>query len=805
MQTECPCSHCGQSMPVPELAAELCFCCHGCESAYKVIHSCGLSDYYRIRADEPGRPATASRTAYDEYDDPTFQRLYVRGVRGGLASADLFLEGVHCAACVWLVERLPVITQGVVSSRLDFGRSIVQVVWDPASTSLSSVASSLSCLGYPPHPAKDARAREARRLEDRRRLQHVGVAGACAGNTMLLAFALYSGLADVMEHEYLSLFRWLSLAVASLSLAWPGRVFFVSAWRALRSGALNLDLPIAVGLGAGWIWGLLNTARGVGEVYFDSLSVLVFALLVGRWIQLRQTRRAADSLELLFSLTPTRASLVEGDQVRSVPIEAVEVGATLEVAPGETVPADGEILSGHTDVDQSMLTGESAPARREEGDAVAAGTLNITSAFRMRVHAVGGETRVGRLLSIVAECTRRKPQVVQFADRIAGVFVVSMLCLSAATAVLWARIGTLDQAAEYAVALLIVTCPCALGLATPLSFTAALGKAARMKMLVKGGDVIERLGTHAGPRTIFLDKTGTVTTGVFSVQQWHGSREAGQLAAAAELGCSHPIAAALVREFGAGSHHRTESTRLMPGRGIEARVDGSLVLVGSLTFIRDSAIDPHRLCDAVRAAAHGGSTCVAVSVNGVVQAAGALGDVLREDSAHAVQALAERGWRVRLLSGDAEGPTRRAGKLLGLPDEDVIHSATPEQKVAAVSAERARALTVMVGDGINDAAALAAADVGVSVHGGAEASLAAADAYLGQPGIGAVLELLRGSERTMGVVRRNLIVSVAYNAGAAALAVTGLIHPVIAAVLMPVSSLTVIFLSFRSRSFGGKP
>jgi Cu2+-exporting ATPase len=791
-------------MTAPESPQSEVFCCHGCESAYKIIHSCGLADYYRIRAEEPGRPALGGRSAYEEYNDPTFQKLYVRGVRGGFAAADLFLEGVHCAACVWLVERLSLITDGIISSRLDFGRSIVQVVWDPSKTSLSRVAAALASLGYPPHPARDARARDARKQEDRRRLQHVAAAGACAGNTMLLAFALYSGLFEAMEDEYLTLFRWLSLAITSISLAWPGRVFFVSAFRALRARALNLDLPIAVGLGAGWIWGLVNTIRGVGEIYFDSLSVLVFALLVGRWIQLRQTRRATDSFELLYSLTPTRARIVENGEVRSVPIEALTLGCIVEVAPGDTVPADGEIVSGRSDLDQSMLTGESVPVACAAGDLVAAGTLNLTSAFRAKVTAIGDATRVGRLLSVVAECSRRKPRMVQIADRVAGVFVVCMLVLSAATAAIWASIATWHEAAEYAVALLIVTCPCALGLATPLSFTAALGKAARMKMLVKGGDVLEKLGSHKGPRTIFLDKTGTVTTGAFNVQQWHGPRFAGQLAAAAERGCSHPIATALSREFGDTSGLRVTDTRLVPGRGIEATVDGQRVRVGAPAFVLEGAEDSEKHCSRLADAAAHGATCVAVSVDGVVAGSGALGDTIRETSLGAVQSLVSQGWHVRLLSGDAEGPTRRVGKALGLDDADIIHSASPELKIAAVTDERTRSLTVMVGDGINDAAALAAADIGVSVHGGAEASLAAADAYLGQPGIGPVLELIEGSTRTMQVVRRNLIVSVAYNAFAAVLAITGLIHPIIAAILMPVSSLTVIFLSFRSRSFGGK-
>jgi Cu2+-exporting ATPase len=298
------CSHCGLHVPAGLVNAdrEQQFCCHGCEAAYSVIHGCGLDAYYRMRRENEtaAQPAKGTGKRYSEFDDAVFRRLYTRDLAEGLFATELLLEGIHCAACVWLLEKLPSIITGVVEARLDIRRSLVRIVWRDSEASLSRIARALDALGYPPHPARNTSARDIRRLDDRRMLVRLGVAGACAGNVMLLGLALYAGLFDAMEPQYRQLFRWASMAISLVSLAWPGSVFFRGAWTAIRTRTANLDLPIAMGLGAGAIWGVMNTIRGTGEIYFDSLSVLVLALLAGRLIQHRQQRWAADSLELLF-------------------------------------------------------------------------------------------------------------------------------------------------------------------------------------------------------------------------------------------------------------------------------------------------------------------------------------------------------------------------------------------------------------------------------------------------------------------------------------------------------------------------
>ncbi len=803
------CSHCASPVPSGLVEAESPhqFCCHGCRAAYSLIHSCGLDRYYRLR-DEALAGATApvknTGRRYHEFDDDVFRRLYCRAAGEGMLTIELVLEGVHCSACVWLLEKLPSLLPGVVESRLDLRRATVRITWNDAAVKLSAIAWVLDSLGYKPHPARDVTARSLRKGEDRRYLIRLAVAGACAGNAMLFAVSLYAGLFDAMDPAHVQLMRWASMAVTVVSLVWPGRVFFTSAWVAIRTRTAHLDIPIALALAAGGVWSVVSTIRGTGEIYFDTLSVLVFLLLVGRFIQHRQQRWASDAVELLFSLTPTSARRVEttqaGETVADVPVEALKVGDVVEVRAGDSLPADGEVIRGDSLVDQSLLTGESRPVPLACGALAAAGAVNITSTLRVRVTATGEDTRVGRLMRMVEECSQRRAPIVRLADRISSYFTVGMLLTAVLTLAVWLFIEP-SRALEHAVALLVVTCPCALGLATPLVLTVALGRAARAGMLIKGGDVVQRL---AAPGAMFLDKTGTLTFGRMSLARWEGDRDVMPLVAALEAGSNHPIAVALVRDLGHSDLEPAQSQQTTGG-GVKGTIDGHELAVGSPAYIRaQGAADPRNLWRFEDEIVGDGLSPIAVMAGGQLVALAGLGDQLRPGSLEAVRDLSALGWNVEMLSGDHPQVAAAIGRGAGLDSTHVRGAMSPEDKLAAVREASQHGPTVMVGDGVNDAAALAAAGVGIAVHGGAEASLAAADVYLNNPGLGGVADLINGSRRTMNVIWRNLGISVLYNLTAGVLAVTGHMNPLIAAIVMPISSLTVLVLSFRSRTFGAR-
>lgn len=800
------CAHCGEPVPagLVDAHAERQFCCNGCQAVYDVIHRSGLERYYALKRnnDAGDFPAKITRRRFGEFDDPTFRRLYVREIGGGLASVELFLPAVHCAACVWLVEKLPTVCDGVIEARLDLRRALVRITWNEGVVTLSQIARALDSMGYAPTPARSAGMRAARQIEDRRQMVRLGVAGACAGNVMLLALALYSGMFDAIDAPYLHLFRWVSMGISLVSLAWPGRVFFIGALNALRTRTLHLDLPIAIGLGAGAIWGVVSTVRGSGEIYFDSLSVLVFALLLGRFMQTRQQRWTADSIELLYSLTPTSARVVADvwdESASEVPIEAVSPGMIVEALAGDSIPVDGVIVRGASQVDQSMLTGESRPVDVREGMGVAAGAVNLSATLRVRVEATGEATRVGRLMKMVEEASLRRAPVVRAADRMAGWFVTVMLLLAAATLGVWLWKAP-SQAVDHAVALLIVTCPCALGLATPLAVTVAVGRAARRGMLVKGGDALERL---AKPGVIFLDKTGTITHGRLSVIQWIGDGDVRPLIAAVEAHSSHPVAQALMRDVPNRQEVNVTSFGQTIGGGVEAVVNGWQMVIGSPVFVRGRAARVTAACEnAERLLLEQGLSPILIAMDGEVIAAAGLGDPIREGALQAIDALRRGGWDVRILSGDHQEIVCRVGQSLRLVVENCRGGVSPEGKLLAIREALQRGVpVVMAGDGVNDAAALAAATVGIAVHGGAEASLAAADVYLNRAGLQPIVDLIEASRRTMHVIRRNFALSLFYNVLAAALAIAGVINPLIAALLMPASSLTVVTSSFRARTF----
>jgi Cu2+-exporting ATPase len=786
------CVHCGLDVPSGMIDADTTpqFCCGGCRAAYAILHEHGLERYYEF-GEQRGVPVRTTGRSYEEFDHPAFHALYVKTRPDGLAEVELYLEGVHCASCVWLVERVPLVVSGVASTELEIRRAMARVIWDPAVVPLSEVARSLDSLGYPPHPFRGVARDAIRRREDRAMLTRIGVAGAIAVNTMLAALALYSGWFGGMEPEYERFFRWISFALVTPALLWPGRVFFSSALAALRARTLHMDVPIALALSAGYVQGAINTVRDSGPVYFDGLAMLIFLLLVGRYLQQRGQRAAADSAELLYSLTPSTAHVVEPDgSIRELPPQALMPGMVVDVRAGDSLGADGVIVSGDTQIDSSLLTGESRPVAARTGERVFAGTVNIAAPIRVRVEESGETSRVAKIMRQVEESARRRAPVVATANRIAGHFVAAVLVLAAVTFVAW-WFADSSRAVDNAIALLIVTCPCALALSTPLAVSVAIGRAARAGVFVKGGDALEQLAT---PGRLFLDKTGTITEARTALVAWNGADWVRPLILALEEGSSHPIAAAFRTAWPDLATPPIRDSVHVMGSGIEGRVDGRVVLVGSPAFVRPRA---RGIVPAIDAAL----TPVLVAVDGEIVAVAGIGDPVRVDAAAAIARLRSSGWSISILSGDAPSVVRTVGEHVGIPAECCTGGASPEAKRQAIEQARTNGPVVMVGDGINDAAAIAAASVGVGVHGGAEACLASADVYLTTPGLSSLVQLSEGAGRTMRVIRRNLAFSLVYNVIGAGLAIGGHLTPLVAAILMPASSLTVVIASWRSRTF----
>ncbi|HWA74018.1 MAG TPA: heavy metal translocating P-type ATPase [Polyangiaceae bacterium] len=793
------CAHCGLPVPPAERAApgEVSFCCAGCRTAYAIINQAGLGTYYTQR--EKAAPAAegvrTSARSYAEFDHPEFRARHVRSAADG-AHLELFLTGIHCTACIWLVERLSRVVEGVHSARFELGRSALEIVFDPERVTPSAIARGLAGLGYPPHPSAE-RQQQAERGREKALVTRLGIAFALAGNVMLMALALYCGAAK--DAEYAALFRWGSLVLAIPSVFYCGGVFLRGALAALRTRTPHMDLPVSIGILAGFARSAWNTLTARGEVYFDSISVLIFLLLVGRWLQQRHHRGATRALELIAALAPASARTIDGETTREVPIAGLAPNALILVLENERIPADGVVLEGESSVDTSWLTGESLPEEVRPGSRVYAGTQNTAASLKIRVETAGSETRLSRLMQSVEQAQSRRAPIVRLADRVAGYFVLVALALSAITFALWWWLDP-SQALDHAVALLVVTCPCALGMATPLAVNAALGRAARAGIFFKGGEFLEAL---ARPGTIAFDKTGTLTEGKLALTAYLGDDRAKPFLRAAEKASAHPIARALVAAFGDTAELAVEHSEERPGAGVIARVAGREVRVGSADLVSPGRPlgEPWR-GELARHAEQGRPT-VLVALDGEVVALAAFSDPLRADASASIERLREFGYRPAVLSGDRPEVVANVAKTLGKMS-DARGAMSPEQKLDWVNRARTAGPVVMVGDGVNDAAAMAAADVAIAVHGGAEASLVAADAFTTLPGVGKVLEAVEGARRTLSVIRRGIVFSLAYNVVGVGLCMAGKISPLLAAVLMPLSSLTVVATALRSRTFTPK-
>ncbi|MEZ5417525.1 MAG: heavy metal translocating P-type ATPase [Vicinamibacterales bacterium] len=805
------CAHCGQPVPAGLVRAQddLQFCCTGCRQVHTLVRAWGFDQYYRLVERQQGtlEPAKVSGRSFDDFDDPAVQAVATT-VSGERRQTRLYLEGVHCAACVWLVEKLPAVLSGVDDVRLNYGSAVAEITWRPSGTSLSTIARAFDRLGYTPHVHQAARVQDARRSEDRAALVRLGVATACAMNLMFLSGALYAGEYSGMASRFETFFRWLSLVVAVPVVAFSARPFYQAALAGLRAGLVHIDLPIAVAITIAAAASAWNVVAGHGPLWFDSLAMLVAALLGARQLQ-RSAQRAAleraDSLRGVAFLEFARRLEGEGTSgtALEVPLAALVPGDRVEVRSGELVPVDGVVLAGRSALDNAVLTGEATPQAVGVGDAVNAGATNLGARLVVRVDAAGAATRVGALLAVVQEALGRKPALLHVTDVMARRFVQALLAAAAATAAAGWWLAGPEVALTRVVALLVVSCPCALGLAVPLAMSVALLRAARAGIFVKNPDAFERL-RHVD--TVLLDKTGTITEGRASVARWYGDDGALHLARALEGESAHHVARAFQDADVRGLRLVSAASAVAeaPGQGIAGLLDGRTVRVGTRGHALGAAPLPDDMAEAAAAMVADGLSPVFVSVDGRPAGVAGIGDQVRRDARRTLDALRRRGIRVRILSGDHPDVVARVGTELGLGPDDASGGLTPEQKrdiVAGLVANRPGAgAIVMVGDGVNDAAALALADVGVAVHGGTGASIVAADIVLTATAW-ARSWTSSTAPAARHVIVRNIAFSLVYNATAASLALAGLVGPLLAAVLMPLSSLTVVLSSTLTRTF----
>lgn len=803
---EVSCYHCGQAvpdeldLPVTIGGQARSMCCYGCQAVAQSIVDNGLEDYYRSRDSLPESQREAMPQILDQlalYDHADFQKSFVKELGETEREASLLLEGITCAACIWLNEQHVGKLSGVTAVDINYATRRARVRWDESRIKLSDILGAIAAIGYRAYPYDAAKNEEISRKERREALWRLWVAGFGMMQVMMYAFPVYIANGD-MTSDIESMMRLASLLLTLPVVFYSSAPFFRNAWRDIKLRRVGMDVPVALGVGAAFLASCWASLTGEGEVYFDSVTMFVFFLLGGRYLEMTARQKALSVTEALAKLLPAFAQ-----KLLNFPVDrAVEQCVVADLRPGdhvlvragEAIPADGKVVEGFSCANEALLTGESKPVAKAPGDSVTGGSLNAESPLVVRVEQVGEATRLSAIVQLMERAATEKPKIVEMADRIASYFVAVLLLVAALVAVGWYIVDP-SKALWITVSVLVVTCPCALSLATPIALTVSAGALAKNGLLVTRGHAIETLAraTH-----FVFDKTGTLTSGRMSLR---GVLVVGSLpefeclamAAALEHSSEHPVAAAL-RHAVSGELPEAAMALSEPGQGIEGVIDGRRCRIGRPDYAL--ALSGAQLPAAAVDWLESGETVVVLADASACLALFRIGDELRPESKFLVDYLLSLGKHVVLLTGDAPSVAQRVAARLGI--QDVRAGMTPQGKHACVKAlQESGAVVAMIGDGVNDAPVLAQAQVSIAMGGGAQLARTQSDFVLLSENLDHLRDGLRRARQTLVIIRQNLWWSFAYNFVALPLAIGGYVTPWLAGIGMSASSLLVVLNSLR--------
>ena len=759
------------------------------------IVGAGLGSFYEYQTSQAER-ANSNLLADDfsAFDDDNFQASHVsinQQVSPAIASTRLLIGGIHCAACIWLLENQLKKLAGLHKVTISFSEQKASLSWDPDHLKLSDICKAIAEVGYTPEPYRQEQLLDLQKRESRQALQRLGVAGIGMMQVGMFAIALYAGDMQSITSEYRDLMRWTSWLVATVVMLFSSRIFFTSAWRGLKQRKPGMDLPVAIAIGLAYLASCKATLMGSGEVYFDSVTMFTFLLLGGRYLEMRARHYSGRLSSDLHSLLPSTALLIEttesGEQQRSIPLTNLRAGDTLLVKPGQVIPADGVIQRGASNINEAQLTGEFDPQSKSEGDAVVAGTINVSAPLVIDVEHTGTELQIETINELLTQAQTHKPRIAVLADRLSTYFISVILVVTVATFVVWQQIDP-DQAFWIMLSVLVVSCPCALSLATPTALTAATNRLRQAGLLIADAQVWEKMPTLTH---VVCDKTGTLTKGKLSLQHCQPLanypkddclRWAGML----EAGSEHPIA----RAFQGQANELADNIEIHVGEGVSGQINGEKFRIGTAQFAC-------ALTDQTPPTQPSGEGLWILLTHQTGPCAWfQLQDELRDDAQTTISHLQQLGLSVHMLSGDSSGSAERLSQQLGI--EHCIAGASPKQKLETIAELQAQGGRVMMlGDGINDIPVLAAADVSIAMANASDLAKTHADGILLSGQLRSIVELIELAKRTRTTIRQNLSWSLLYNFSVIPLAAQGLIPPYLAAIGMSLSSLLVLLNALR--------
>ena len=782
------CYHCSEPVPagscfqVDILGQTRDMCCPGCESVAQTIVDNGLSSYYQYRTAPADKADLVPEQlkALAHYDHNEIQKEFIR-TNDNFKEMTLSLDGVSCAACAWLIEKQLANAQGIHQIKVNTSTHRALLSWNPEETKLSTLLTLIHQLGYKAAPFEADKQEEEYHRSMKQYLYRLGIAGLATMQVMMLAVALYLEVFGDLDAEFRNYLRYVSLVFATPVMLYSALPFYMNAWRSLKARTLGMDVPVSIAMLFAYFASVVATVTETGEVFFESVAMFTFFLLLGRFLEMRARRKAAAITGNLLKLIPVMATLTSG---KKVPARTLDVGDTVIVPPGEHLPADGIVLSGCSAIDESMFTGESMPVAKAETDPVYAGTINGDGNLTIEVTKTKADSLISNIVKLQDEAQMSKPKVAEIADLVARYFVAGILIISAFTWFYWHETKP-DDAFWIMLSVLVATCPCALSLATPTAITCSTSRLAQLGLMLRRGHVLETL---CKVNRLVVDKTGTLTEGNIRLTQIStfsdiNSQQSKIIAAELESFANHPIARAF-SEYRTPEKTHFERVENIIGSGLVGYSGQDEWKIGHKAFATpNSQLENQQ------------DYQVWLSKNGQPIAAFALDDPIREESKAFIQSLHHLGIKVTMLTGDSSSSVEKVAKALDI--DDIVSGATPQGKLDYLKSLPKQEVSLMVGDGINDAPTLAGAHLSIAMGSGTDVAKASADMILLGDNLSRLIEARELAMKTRKIIRENLAWALGYNAIILPLAVMGLVAPYIAVVGMSGSSIIVVSNSLR--------
>jgi len=789
------CFHCGEPNP-SDLSFKVTIngnvenmCCPGCQAVAQTIVDSGLSSYYQHRTEVANKGEMLipeELQQLEHYDIEQIQSDFIHET-GSLTEVTLTVEGISCAACAWLIEKQLRFLPGLhfVNVNTTLNRAVIR--WDNEQLALSTILQKIQIIGYKAYPFQVNQQEAFYSQQVKSYLRRLGLAGLATMQIMMFAIALYADFFSGMEAEFIHYFRWVSFILATPVLLYSAQPFYLNAWRNIRNRTLGMDIPISIALLGAYTASGYATVMEQGDVYFESVSMFTFLLLLGRLLELRARRKASETSSNLLRLLPSMATLLKADHSHQlIPAKTLVAGQVILVKPGETIAIDGKVIDGLSNVEESMLTGEHLPVTKKAADTVYAGTVNISSPLTIEVIHVGANTLISDIIQLQNSAQENKPRIEILSDIVSRYFVGALLIVAAVTYTTWYFIAP-EQAFWITLSVLVATCPCALSLATPTALTCATAQLNKQGILIKQHHVLETINQI---QHIVFDKTGTLTKGNFTLLKTRlfngfSEQQCLDLAANLEKHSEHPIAVAFTQL-------KTETVTLTslenkPSQGLQA-----IWHHDSQTF--DVKLGHAAFCH-VTDTLETQALPLYLTINGQLAAIFELGDELRESASSLITFCQQRGWDMTLLTGDISHKSEQVAAQLGI--KNVVKGVSPQQKLAHINTLQASQQVAMIGDGINDAPVLAGAHISIALASGTDIAKNSADVILLGSDLEKVATLASNAQQTTQIIKQNLAWAIGYNLLIVPLAVIGWVPPYIAVIGMSFSSLIVVSNSLR--------